>query len=92
MMGVRTLLIDDDKLFCQLLAEYLHPHGYEVEAEHNGSVGVSRALAGEFDLVLLDVMLPGVDGFEVLKRIRSASRVPIMMLTARARKKSVSTG
>lgn len=82
-MGVRTLLIDDDKMFCQLLAEYLQPHGYEVAAVHTGTEGASRAVSSEVDLVLLDVMLPGSGGFEVLKRIRTVSKVPIMMLTAR---------
>lgn len=86
-MSVRTLLIDDDKLFCQLLAEYLLPHGYEVSAAHTGAEGAAWAVSPDFDLVLLDVMLPGMDGFEVLKRIRASSRVPVMMLTARGTEK-----
>lgn len=86
-MSVRTLLIDDDRLFCQLLAEYLLPHGYEVSAAHTGPEGAIRGVSPDFDLVLLDVMLPGMDGFEVLKQIRAVSRVPVMMLTARGTEK-----
>lgn len=82
-MSVRTLLIDDDRLFCQLLAEYLLPHGYEVSAIHNGIEGAASALSADIDLVLLDVMLPGMDGLQVLRQIRASSRVPLMMLTAR---------
>lgn len=81
--GLRALVIDDDRLICQLLAEYLAPHGYTVLAAHTGPEGVSRALLPDIDVVLLDVMLPGMDGFEVLRRIRARSTVPVMMLTAR---------
>jgi DNA-binding response OmpR family regulator len=80
---VRALLIDDDTLFCQLLAEYLLPHGYDISVVHAGIEGALQAVSSDVDLILLDVMLPGIDGFEVLKRIRASSRVPIMMLTAR---------
>lgn len=80
---VRALVIDDDRLICQLLAEYLAPHGYEVTAAHNGADGVARALGPDVDVVILDVMLPGMDGFEVLRRIRARSNVPVLMLTAR---------
>lgn len=85
--GRRVLVIDDDRLICQLLAEYLAPHGYAVVAAHSGPEGVNRALAPDIDVVLLDVMLPGMDGFEVLKRIRARSMVPVMMLTARGTEK-----
>lgn len=81
--GARVLVIDDDRMICQLLAEYLAPHGYTVLAAHNGPDGVALALQPETDVVLLDVMLPGMDGFEVLKRIRARSSVPVLMLTAR---------
>lgn len=85
--GLRALVIDDDRLICQLLAEYLTPHGYDVQAVHTGPEGVNRALAPDVDVVLLDVMLPGLDGFEVLKRIRARSNVPVLMLTARGTEK-----
>jgi len=81
---VRLLIIDDDTELCSLLGEFLRREGYQVEAEHNGANGLARALAGEFALVVLDVMLPGLDGFEILRRLRPRSRVPVLMLTARA--------
>ena len=79
----RVLVIDDDVGLCELVGEYLQPEGYTVEAIHNGERGVDRALAGEHDLVVLDVMLPGTNGFDVLRRIRAKSRIPVLMLTAR---------
>jgi len=80
----RVLLVDDDKKFCRLLIDYLKPLGYDVKAAHTGPEGVDKALDGEWHAVILDVMLPGMDGLEVLKRIRTAkSNVPVLMLTAR---------
>jgi len=79
----RVLVIDDDVGLCELVEEYLEPEGYHVEAAHNGERGIERALAGEHALVVLDVMLPGMNGFDVLKRIRAKSRIPVLMLTAR---------
>jgi DNA-binding response OmpR family regulator len=79
----RLLIIDDDRKLCRLLKEYLEPMGYEVEAAHTGPEGLERALAGDHRAVLLDVMLPGMDGFEVLKHLRRQSEVPVLMLTAR---------
>lgn len=78
-----VLVIDDDVGLCELVAEYLEPEGYKVEAVHNGEKGVERALSNEHALAVLDVMLPGINGFEVLRRIRAHSRLPIVMLTAR---------
>ncbi|MCG3126286.1 MAG: Transcriptional regulatory protein CpxR [Phycisphaerae bacterium] len=80
---VRLLLIDDDRGLCELLAEYLCGTGFEVDAVHDGDAGVARALAGAYAIAVLDVMLPGGDGFEVLRRIRARSRIPVLMLTAR---------
>ncbi len=79
----RVLVIDDDIGLCELVAEYLEPEGYKVEAVHDGESGVRRALSAEHELAVLDVMLPGINGFEVLRRIRARSRLPIVMLTAR---------
>jgi len=79
----KILIIDDDRELCALIADYLKPLRYEVVAEHDGLAGVDRALGEDFHAVILDVMLPGVDGYEVLRRIRSRSDVPILMLTAR---------
>src|SRR5205085_5827750 len=79
----RVLVIDDDVGLCELVGEYLEPEGYTVEAIHNGERGIDRALSDEHDLVVLDVMLPGTNGFDVLRRIRAKSRIPVLMLTAR---------
>ena len=77
------LVVDDDTELCQLLSEYLVPEGYDVESVHSGMEGVERALSGDHALVVLDVMLPDVRGFEVLRRLRARSRMPVLMLTAR---------
>ena len=79
----RVLVIDDDVGLCELVEEYLGPEGYDVEATHNGERGIERALSNEHSLVILDVMLPGMHGFDVLRRIRAKSRIPVLMLTAR---------
>src|ERR1700694_1823091 len=79
----QILVIDDDVELCELVAEYLEPEGYKVESVHEGPAGVVRALSGEHVLAVLDYMLPGVNGFEVLRQIRATSRLPIVMLTAR---------
>ena len=79
----QVLVIDDDTELCELVAEYLEPDGYDVEAVHDGETGVERALSGEHVLAVLDYMLPGMNGFEVLRQIRAHSRLPIVMLTAR---------
>jgi len=80
---LKILIIDDDRELCALIEDYLKPLRYVVVAEHEGRAGAERALAEEFHAVILDVMLPGADGFEVLRRIRSQSDVPVLMLTAR---------
>ncbi len=77
------LIIDDDVDLCGLVAEYLEGEGFLVESVHDGSTGVERVLQGGADLIILDVMLPGLGGFDVLSKIREQSRVPVLMLTAR---------
>jgi hypothetical protein len=79
----RILIIDDDRKLCRLIRDYLEPMGYAVEAVHTGIEGAERATAESWQAVILDLMLPGLDGFEVLKRIRHHSDVPVLMLTAR---------
>jgi two-component system OmpR family response regulator len=79
----RVLLIDDDVELTALLCEYLQQEGFETTAVHDGEAGVAEALAGRHAIVVLDVMLPGLSGVEVLRRIRARSRVPVLMLTAR---------
>jgi two-component system response regulator CpxR len=81
--GTRLLLIDDDRKLCRLLRDYLEPMGYRVELAHTGPEGLERAREGGFAAVILDVMMPGQDGFEVLKALRRESQVPVLMLTAR---------
>ncbi len=80
---MRVLVIDDDRELCELIRDYLTPLGYETVAEHDGVAGAEHVAAERFDAVILDVMLPGADGFEVLRRIRKVSDVPVLMLTAR---------
>ncbi|MGH7784375.1 MAG: winged helix-turn-helix domain-containing protein [Candidatus Binatia bacterium] len=78
----RLLIIDDDTKFCRLISEYLARFGYEVFAVHNGLEALQVAATGDWKAVILDVMIPGADGFEVLGKIRELSNMPILMLTA----------
>jgi DNA-binding response OmpR family regulator len=80
---MRALLIDDDRELARLLGDYFAPHGVELEAAETGALGIERLEARSYDVVLLDVMLPGADGFEICRRIRRKQDVPIVMLTAR---------
>src|SRR5438093_9700615 len=77
------LVINYDSHICRLIRNYQEPMGYEISAAHSGPDGVERAVGEAWDAVILDVMLPGLDGFEALKAIRRASDVPVLMLTAR---------
>src|SRR6202051_4771240 len=79
----RILIIDDDVELCTLVGEYLQAQGFTVEAVHDGESGLQRATGDGYLLVVLDVMLPGMNGFEVLRRIRATSRLPVLLLTAR---------
>jgi two-component system response regulator CpxR len=80
---VHILLVDDDTELCGLLSEFLRREGFTVDFEHEGNCGLEHAQKDGIDLVVLDVMLPGIDGFEILRRLRQTSKVPVMMLTAR---------
>lgn len=82
-MKQHLLLIDDDTELCELLTDYLSQEGLTVESVHDGQQGLERALSGEHDMVVLDVMLPEMGGFDVLRNIRETSWIPIVMLTAR---------
>jgi DNA-binding response OmpR family regulator len=77
------LLVEDDARLAEHTAEYLHDHDVEVEVAGDGLRGLERATSGEHDLVLLDVMLPGLDGLEVCRQLRQRSSIPVIMLTAR---------
>jgi two-component system OmpR family response regulator len=81
--ATQLLLIDDDTELCAMLGEYLAPEGFTVTALHDGESGARTALSGAFDVVVLDVMLPRLNGIDALRRIRTASSVPVLMLTAR---------
>src|ERR1700738_595115 len=77
----RLLVVDDDVKLCRLIGEYLEPLGYDVSVAHTGPEGLEKALTNEYAALILDVMLPHLDGFEVLKRLRARSNVPVLMLT-----------
>jgi two-component system response regulator CpxR len=79
----KLLLIDDDRDLCALMSDYFGQHGYTVATAADGRDGLARALQGGHDLVILDVMMPVIDGFEVLRQLRKRSAVPVIMLTAR---------
>src|SRR3954470_23363315 len=79
----RILVIDDDVELCQRVGEYLRAEGFSTECVHDGESGLKKATAGDYLLAVLDVMLPGINGFEVLRRIRATSRLPVLLLTAR---------
>ena len=83
MMRGRLLVIDDDIELTALMREYFGRHGFDVEAVHDGGRGLARALEQDFDAIVLDVMLPELDGFEVLRHVRRLRDTPVIMLTAR---------
>jgi DNA-binding response OmpR family regulator len=82
-MSLRALLIDDDSRIAEHLSTYFAPHGVELTHAGDGPSGIARLKQGAFDVVLLDLTMPGMDGLEVCRRIRESSRIPILMLTAR---------
>ena len=81
--SVSVLLIDDDTELCELMREYFAERGLELEAVHDGRRGLGRAMSGNHDLIILDIMMPELDGLEVLRQLRRRSATPIIMLTAR---------
>ena len=82
-MDQRLLLIDDDVELCELITRFLAGEGFRVDSATDAGQGVQRALSGEYRLILLDVMMPDMNGFDVLRRIRAESRLPVLMLTAK---------
>jgi len=80
--GSRLLLVDDDQKYCRLISDYLSRYGYEVTAVHDGQSGLQLSNGHGFDAIILDVMLPGLDGYAVLKKLREQSQIPVLMLTA----------
>ena len=81
--GMKILIVDDDEKLCRLMADYLEPMGYDVDVVHDGESGLHKILGGGYHAAILDVMMPGMDGFEVLKGVRKVSDIPVLMLTAR---------
>jgi len=80
---IAILLIDDDIELCELMQRFFTRRGMDLEVVHDGRRGLARAMGGGHDLLLLDVMMPGLDGFELLRQLRRQSQVPVIMLTAR---------
>jgi DNA-binding response OmpR family regulator len=78
-----VLLVDDDQELTGMLSQYMAHEGFQATAVHTGEEGEAQALSGHYSIVVLDVMLPGISGIEVLRRIRAKSQVPVMLLTAR---------
>lgn len=79
----RILVVDDDIALCELLTDYLNPEGFEIESVYDGAVGLDKACNGTYDLIILDVMIPLVNGFDVLRQLRTKVGTPVVMLTAR---------
>jgi len=79
----KILIIDDDEELCELVSEYLSVEGFDVSCVNDGEAGLAAALEGDFDMAILDVMLPKMNGFDVLRNLRRESRLPVIMLTAR---------
>lgn len=79
----QILIVDDDVGLCELLTDFLAPEGFQAESINDGEMGLEKACKGSFDLIVLDVMLPGISGFEVLRNLRTKVTTPVIMLTAR---------
>ncbi len=79
----KILIIEDEEAIAELEKDYLELSGFEVEVEDNGTTGLARALSEDFDLFILDLMLPGIDGFEICRQIRDKKNTPILMVSAR---------
>ena len=82
-MSSRILIIEDETSIAELEKDYLELSGFEVELEEQGNVGLERALNEDFDLLILDLMLPGMDGFEICRRFRQSKNTPIIMISAK---------
>lgn len=79
----RILIIEDEEAIADLEKDYLELSDFQVDIENTGDIGLDRALTGDYDLIILDLMLPGIDGFEVCKKIREEKNVPILMVSAK---------
>jgi two-component system response regulator CpxR len=88
----RMLLIEDDVDLCALMTDFFRQYNFRLDAAHDGVTGLARALEGGFDIILLDVMIPVLDGFEVLRTLRQRSATPVIMLTARTEREDRISG
>ena len=94
-LKTRLLVVDDDKKLCRLIKDYLEPLGYDVVTVHTGKQGLEKALAETFDAVILDIMMPEMDGLEVLTRLKGmadTTSIPIILLTAKVQYEDVLGG
>lgn len=82
-MAKRILIVEDDDDIASIEKDYLEVSGYQVTVEENGTAGLTEALTGDYDLILLDVMLPGMDGVQIVRKLRDKVDIPIMMVTAK---------
>ncbi|MDZ4797188.1 MAG: response regulator transcription factor [Bryobacteraceae bacterium] len=87
-MDARVLIVDDDAELVSLMSAFLSEQGFQTSAAYDGPSGLKAALSAQHDLMLLDVMMPGFDGFEVLRQLRESSEMPVLMLTARTESQS----
>ena len=79
----KILIIEDEVSIAELEKDYLELSGFEVDMEHSGDTGLDKALKNDFDLIILDLMLPGIDGFEICRRIREQKNIPVLMVSAK---------
>ena len=79
----KILIVEDEESIAELEKDYLELSGFQVETEKQGDIGLKRAIDEDFDLVILDLMLPGVDGFEICKKVRETKNIPILMVSAK---------
>ncbi len=80
----RILIVEDEETIADLERDYLELSGFEVEVANDGETGLEKALTDQFDLVILDLMLPGVDGFEICREVRQKKNTPIIMVSAKS--------
>ena len=81
-MSKRILIVEDEESIADLERDYLELSGFQVEVANDGETGLNKAMKEEFDLIILDLMLPGVDGFEICREVRSQKNTPIIMVSA----------
>ena len=82
-MSKRILIVEDEESIADLERDYLELSGFQVEVANDGETGLNKAMKEEFDLIILDLMLPGVDGFEICREVRSQKNTPIIMVSAK---------